>query len=487
MKVLGDLAHGPVDRCVARAEALVACLGEHRHHVLDVGLARLGAVPFPDDHRCGAGLAIGHPAHVVFVIPVREARSLAQLATFDFADGHRQQSSFARMPSQVTGADVLPAMVELRRELHRHPELGLDLPRTQQAVLARLADIEGVSVSTGAGCTSVVVDFVNGDGPTLLLRGDMDALPMQEDTDLEFRSEVDGRMHACGHDAHTSMLLGALLTLVERRDEFSGTLRCMFQPGEEGHAGAAVMIDEGVLDGVDAAFALHITPNLPTGWAATRPGAMLASADTFTVTVSGKGGHASMPYHAVDPIPIAAEIVTALQTMVTRTINAFDPAVLTVARIEAGTTNNVIPETALMEGTIRAVSEATRSDVMSGLQQVAEGVAAAHGASVEVAVDPGYPVTINDAAFAALAAKAIADVESVDAYLEAPAPVMGAEDFSYVLQHVPGAMAFMGVCPPDLSFDTAPACHSNRMMLHEPAMAIGVDIHTGVALKFFAS
>lgn len=395
-------------------------------------------------------------------------------------------TSVACMRSQVAGSDVLPLMIELRRELHRHPELGLELPRTQGAVSSRLSQIEGIEVSRGSATSSVVVDLVTGDGPTLLLRGDMDALPMQEDTGLDFSSSIDGRMHACGHDAHTSMLLGAVHALVAARDRFSGRVRFMFQPGEEGHAGAAVMIDEGVLDGVDAAFALHITPNMPTGWVASRSGAMLASADSFTVTVHGRGGHASMPHHACDPVPIAAEIVLALQTMVTRTINAFDPAVLTVARIDAGTTSNVIPEVATMEGTIRAVSEATRSEVMSGVQQVAEGIAAAHGATAEVAIDPGYPVTINHAGFASFAAEIIREVETVDAYLDAPAPVMGAEDFSYVLQQVPGSMAFLGVCPPDVEFHQAPACHSNRMMLHEPAMAIGVDVHTAIALAYFA-
>jgi len=349
-----------------------------------------------------------------------------------------------------------------------------------------LEGIEGLEVRVGEATTSIVADLCTGDGPTLLLRGDMDALPMSEDTGVDFASEVDGRMHACGHDAHTSMLVGAAHALAVRRDEFSGTVRFMFQPGEEGHAGAAVMIDEGVLDGVDAAFALHVTPNLPTGWVASRAGAMLASADAFTVVVEGKGGHASMPHHAVDPITVAAEIVLGLQTMVTRTIDVFDPAVITIARIAAGTTSNVIPATAEMEGTLRAVSEASRSSAMTGIQTVAEGIAAAHGASARVEIDAGYPVTINHGGFATFAAEVIGSVDSVDAYVEAPAPVMGAEDFSYVLQNVPGSMAFIGVCPPEMDFSTAPACHSNKMTLHEPAMAIGVDIHTAVALAFFS-
>ena len=293
------------------------------------------------------------------------------------------------MVSGTSGLDVLEEMVQLRRELHRHPEVGLDLPVTQSAVRRRLDALDGITVIEGVGSSSLTVDFANGPGPTLLLRGDMDALPMQEDTDLDFRSEVDGAMHACGHDAHTSMLLGALRTLIERREEFSGTVRCMFQPGEEGHEGAQVMIDEGVLDGVDAAFALHITPNIPTGWAATRPGPLMASSDVFRIDVMGRGGHASMPQQTHDPVPVAAEIVLGIQTMVTRTLNAFDPAVVTVARIEAGTTTNVIPETAVMEGTIRAVSEATRTEAAAGIQRVAEGVAAAHGCTAEVKIELG--------------------------------------------------------------------------------------------------
>ncbi|MGY9073600.1 MAG: M20 metallopeptidase family protein [Acidimicrobiales bacterium] len=381
--------------------------------------------------------------------------------------------------------DLTPLLVDLRRELHRHPELGLNLPKTQAAVLDRLAGL-GLDITTGASTTSITADLRNGPGPTILLRGDMDALPMPEDTGLDFASEVEGAMHACGHDAHTSMLVGAAHHLAARRDEFSGTIRFMFQPGEEGFAGATFMIDEGVLEGVDAAFALHITPNAPAGWIATRGGALMASADTFKIVVRGRGGHASMPYLALDPVPVAAEMVTAFQTMITRSINAFDPAVLTVAKITAGTTTNVIPEIAVIEGTFRTVSEATRSEVMAGIQRVADGVAAAHDAVAEVAIDVGYPVTINHAGFVRLVSEVVPLALPDGAYIETPNPVMGAEDFSYVLQQVPGAMAFLGVCPPDTNFNEASACHSNKMLLHEPAMNSGVAVLAEVAIAYLA-
>ena len=249
-------------------------------------------------------------------------------------------------------ARLLPDAVTLRRRLHMHPELGLDLPETKLAVLDALhgLDLEIAECTT----TSGIVATLRGDapGPTLLLRGDMDALPMPEDTNLEFKSKVAGAMHACGHDSHVAMLAGAARLLEARRDQLSGTVKFMFQPGEEGHHGARYMIEEGLLENpkVDAAFALHIFPLIPVGVVGSRPGPMLASADQFQVEVLGKGGHASMPHHAVDPIPVACEIVSALQTLITRRIDAFNPAVLTVSKIESGTTWNVIPETAVLGG-----------------------------------------------------------------------------------------------------------------------------------------
>lgn len=380
----------------------------------------------------------------------------------------------------------LEEAVAMRRRLHREPELGLENPKTQEAVLDALDGL-GMAVSTGTETTSVVAVMDGGQpGPTLLLRADMDGLPMHEDTGLDYASTVDGAMHACGHDAHVAMLLGAAKVLHDRRGELAGRIAFAFQPGEEGHHGARVMLEEGLLDGDDApaaAFAIHITPTIPSGWIATRPGPFMASADVLRITVRGRGGHASMPHQALDPIPVACEIVGAIQAMVTRTVDAFDPAVVTIARIEAGTTNNVIPESAHLTGTIRTVSEQTRTLVLDGLRRLAGGIADAHGAEADVEVEQGYPVTVNDDGFATFAEDVARSVVGDASTVRMPSPVMGAEDFSYWLQRVPGAMAFLGASP-----GRGPAApnHSNRMVLDEGAMATGIALHAAVALRHLA-
>jgi hippurate hydrolase len=384
--------------------------------------------------------------------------------------------------------DLLPQVIELRRAIHRRPELGLHLPCTQRTILSDLERLsDEVEIATGTATTSVTATLRGPAGaPAVLLRCDMDALPMPEDTGLPFASEVDGVMHSCGHDAHAAMLLGAIRLLLARRGQLRGTVRFMFQPGEEGYHGARHMLDEGVLDDppIDAAFALHVSPNLTSGWVGTRPGPMLASADQFSITVHGRGGHASMPHLANDPIPPACEIVQALQTFMTRRIDAFSPSIVTVASIVAGTTDNVIPETAELAGTIRTVSQSTRFLAHDGIRQVAEGVAAAHGMKAEVRIQEGYPATVNDDLFAELISDVGAELLGEDRVVHMTHPVMGAEDFSYVLQRVPGAMAFLGVCPPDLDPATAPACHSNRMRMDEGALAVGVAFYAAVAIRY---
>jgi amidohydrolase len=385
----------------------------------------------------------------------------------------------------AAAGSLLDDAVEVRRRLHRRPELGLELPETQAVVLEAL---DGLPLTTTVGAsTSSVTAVLEGDrpGPTILLRADMDALPLQEDTGLDFASEVDGAMHACGHDAHTAMLLAAARLLSERRGDLAGRVLFMFQPGEEGFHGARYMLEEGLLDlagGVrpTAAFAIHQTPNAPSGVVACRGGALLASADVFEVTVTGRGGHASMPHLALDPVPVACEIVVAIQTAVTRQIDAFDPAVVTVAKIRAGTTNNVIPETATVLGTIRTVSAKTRDRVQKILQRLAEGIADAHGGSASVTFDRGYPVTVNDDAWAATALSVAGEIVGPELAVVSPAPVMGAEDFSYVLEEVPGAMVFLGT-DPGTGGRAAPN-HSNRMVIDEGAMATGIALYAGMAL-----
>ena len=391
---------------------------------------------------------------------------------------------------------LLDDTIALRRQLHEWPELGNELPRTRERVLESL---EGLPLTiTTHETTSGIVALLEGDrpGPTMLLRGDMDALPMPEDTGLEYASHVDGCMHACGHDTHTAMLSSAARLLSARRGEIAGRVLFMFQPGEEGHHGARFMLDEGLLevpelsDGsaspVDAAFALHITSALPSGWVSGRRGPVMASADTMTIRITGRGGHASEPHRALDPIPVACEIVQALQTMITRSIDVFDPSVVTVGRIAAGTTNNVIPEVAEIEGTIRATSERTRSRVHDGIRRVAEGVAAAHGCDCAVEVVSGYPVTSNDDAFADFALGLAADVAGAHHVVRLPHPVMGAEDFSYVLQNVPGAMMFLGGTPRGVDPATAAPNHSNRVLFDEPAMAVGTALYATAALRHLA-
>lgn len=390
-------------------------------------------------------------------------------------------------------ADLLDDAIGLRRTLHEWPELGNDLPITSERVLEAL---DGLSLDiTRHESTSGIVATLEGDapGPTILLRGDMDALPMPEDTGVDFTSKVDGCMHACGHDTHTAMLVGAATMLTERRDELAGRVLFMFQPGEEGHHGARFMLDEGLLDvpplrdgsasPVDAAFALHITSAMPTGWVSTRGGPVMASADTMMIRVTGEGGHASEPHRALDPIPVACEIVQALQTMVTRSIDVFNPSVVTVGRIAAGTTTNVIPESATIEGTIRTVSERSRSKVHDGIRRVAEGVAAAHGCGVEVEIDIGYPVTANDVSYAARALELATDVVGPERAVELPNPVMGSEDFSYVLNEVPGAMVFLGGTHPDRNPATAAPNHSNRVHFDEDAMTTGIALYATAALR----
>jgi amidohydrolase len=389
--------------------------------------------------------------------------------------------------------DRLDDAVTLRRRLHQWPEVGNHLPITRDAVLESLQalplDITMHSSTSGFGA------ILTGDkpGPTILLRGDMDALPMPEDSGVDFASKVAGTMHACGHDTHTAMLVGAANMLSARRSDLAGRVLFMFQPGEEGHHGARHMLDEGLLDvphlgdgtpsPVTGAFALHITSALPAGMLSVKGGSLMASSDHLLITVHGRGGHASEPHRALDPIPVACEIVTALQTMVTRSIDVFDPTIITVGRISAGTTNNVIPENAQIEGTVRAVSEATRKKVHAGIQRVADGIAAAHDTSVTVDITLGYPVTSNHNGFAAFATGVAGEIVGAERVLQMPHPVMGAEDFSYVLEAVPGSMMFLGGTHPDRNPATAAPNHSNRVTFDESAMVTGMAVYTAVAIR----
>jgi len=372
--------------------------------------------------------------------------------------------------------------VEYRRAIHADPEIGLDLPRTQKKILDALDGL-GLDITTGEALTSVVADLDTGKpGPTILLRGDMDALPLQEDNDVPWRSQHEQVMHACGHDAHVAMLLSAAQLLTEHKSELTGKIRFMFQPGEEGYHGAKYMIEEGVLDGVDRAFAIHVFTQMRSGHFFSRGGPLMASADRFEININGAGGHASMPHGCVDPVPAAASTVLGLHAMVGRTTPASEAAVLTVAHLQAGTTNNIIPASAFMEGTIRTLNEDVRSVLHENLVTVASHNAQAHGCSCDATVIPGYPVTINnedEVQRSAKAAEAVAGEGSFHIMREA---VMGAEDWSYVLNEVPGSMAFLGVCSPGLKPEEAAPNHSNFMTIDEDAMAHGVAMYAAMAM-----
>ena len=379
---------------------------------------------------------------------------------------------------------IADRITALRRAIHAEPELGLDTPKTLAKVKAELAGLP-LEWREGPSCTGAVAVLNAGKpGRSVLLRGDMDALPMPEETGLDFASTVPGRMHACGHDTHTAMLAGAARVLAGRAAALAGEVRFMFQPGEEGYHGARFMIDDGLLDPLpEAAFALHIMPNAPHGVIGSRAGTLLASADMLEIAVVGRGGHASMPHQTCDPIPVACEIVMALQAMVTRRFEATEAVVVTVTQIDAGTAHNVIPDRALLKGTIRTLSPEKRQAVWADIRRVAENIAAAHDCAAEVTVTEGFPPTVNDARAIALA-EAVATALPGGKFMHMPAPIMGAEDFSYVLEKVPGMMAFLGVAEEGADWQHCCGIHSSHMHVDESVLPRGTAFLAGCARRF---
>jgi amidohydrolase len=379
---------------------------------------------------------------------------------------------------------IAPRITALRRAIHAEPELGLETPLTLAKVRSELADLP-LEWREGPSCTGAVAVLRGAKpGPAVLLRGDMDALPMREETGLAFASTIPDRMHACGHDTHTAMLAGAARLLAGRQGELAGEVRFMFQPGEEGFHGARFMLDDGLLDPLpDAAFALHIMPNYRHGVLASREGALLAAADKLEIVVEGRGGHASMPHQTRDPVPVACEIVTAIQAMVTRRFAATEAVVITVSQLDAGSAHNLIPDHARLRGTIRTLSRERRLEVREALRTLAEHIAAAHECRAEVTMTEGFPPTINDARAVATFA-AVAEGLPGGAFETLPDPIMGAEDFSYVLEKVPGAMAFLGVAAEGSDWRGCCGIHSSRMVVDETALPRGAAILAGAALRF---
>ena len=386
---------------------------------------------------------------------------------------------------------IADRIVSLRRAIHAEPELGLDTPRTRDKVRAELADLplewrEGPS-TTGA----VAVLKGAKPGPSVLLRGDMDALPMAEETGLAFASTIPGRMHACGHDTHTAMLAGAARILSARQAELAGEIRFMFQPGEEGFHGARIMLDDGLLDPLpDAAFAIHIMPNARHGVIGSRDGALLAAADMVEITVRGRGGHASMPHDTRDPVPVACEIVGAIQTLVTRRFNAAEAVVVTITQLDAGSAHNIIPDVAKLKGTIRTLSPENRARIQEEIAQLARGIASGHAMEAELLFVQGFPPTINDPRAVSLGeavAKELSAKEpegSNEAFLRMAHPIMGAEDFSYVLQKVPGAMFFLGVAQEGSNWSQCCGLHSSKMIVDEAVLPRGAAFLAGCATRF---
>ncbi len=389
-------------------------------------------------------------------------------------------------------------LTALRHRLHRFPELGLHLPRTQETVLESLDGL-GLEVSTGSSSSSVTA-VLRGSAPApalgrvrraVLLRGDMDALPVTEELDLPFRSQVDGAMHACGHDLHTAMLVGAAQLLAERRDRIGGDVVFMFQPGEEGFDGAGHMIADGVLDAAghraDAAFALHVLSNLSgRGTVASRAGALMAASDALSVTVRGQGGHGSSPHLSRDPVPAACEMVLALQSAMTRSIDAFAPAVLTVGTFHAGTQRNIIPDTVTFEATVRTFDASVSALIGEVARRTCAGVAAAHGVQVEVEYRGEYPVTVNSADQVDFALGVAGELFGDGATLRLGNPITGSEDFSRVIAEVPGAMLFLGATTDDHDPVGAPSNHSPRAAFDDRVLADGAALYAELAARSLA-
>ncbi|WP_226017103.1 M20 family metallopeptidase [Novosphingobium sp. FKTRR1] len=379
------------------------------------------------------------------------------------------------------------SIVALRRAIHAEPELGLHNPLTRDKVRAALAHLP-LEWREGPSTTGLVAVLNAGKaGRRVLLRGDTDALPMTEETGLPFASTIAGRMHACGHDTHTAMLAGAAELLAAQADRLDGEVLVMFQPGEEGYHGARFMLDDGLIVPLPhAAFALHIMPDSPHGIVAGKAGALMASADQFEIVITGRGGHASMPHQTLDPVPVACEIVTALQAMVTRRFPVADPVVATVARIDAGTAHNVIPDRASLRGTLRTLSPGNRTALRAALEKLATGIAAAHDMQASVTIVEGFPVTVCDPRAVDLAERVAVDLGGEGRFHRLTHPIMGAEDFSYVLEKVPGAMVFLGVAADGADWRACCGIHSARMTVDEAVLPFGAALLAGFATRFLA-
>jgi hippurate hydrolase len=383
--------------------------------------------------------------------------------------------------------EIQSDLANLRHRLHEEPEIGLHLPKTQAKIVAALEGL-GLEVTTGKELTSVTAVLRGGKSEkTVLLRADMDALPVTELADLPFKSKIDGAMHACGHDLHVAMLIGAARLLVKNKSQLNGDVVFMFQPGEEGFDGAGFMIKEGVLTAsgrkADATYGIHVMASaVPAGAFTTKGGTMMASSDELHVTVVGMGGHGSQPHTAKDPIPVAAEMVSALQLLITRSFSAFDPVVITVGQFHAGTKANIIPDTAEFQATIRTFSAENRVRIQAEAVRLCQSIAEAYGLKADVKVVGQYPVTVNNEVHASFVGKVAADLFGAESYIEMPNPIAGAEDYSRVLEAVPGSYVFLGASV-DEDFTKSEVNHSPRAQFDESVLYRGTALLSELAVR----
>ena len=374
-------------------------------------------------------------------------------------------------------------IVEKRRTIHRHPELMYEEFETSKLVQNTLKELE-IPYKKDIAITGVVGTIGNGKGPCIALRADMDALPIHEETDIDFKSEIDGKMHACGHDCHTAMLLGAARVLKENEHKINGTIKLIFQPAEEGGAGGKMMREQGVLlePKVQQIFALHVAGTIPVGTLASKEGTLLAATSSIKILVKGKGGHAAAPHHTNDPVVTGSKIVVELQTLVSRELNPLEPGVISITMANAGSAFNVIPSTMELQGTIRSLTIEGVTNLQKRVKEVAQSIALANRCEAEVSF-PGndYPPTINDAGCWQLGKSAAKEILGEENLIEMPDPIMGGEDFAYYTEEVPGCFSFLGVGNPDI--DAVYDVHHPMFKVDETALSLGTAIHVNTALK----
>ncbi|MDP6210933.1 MAG: M20 aminoacylase family protein [SAR324 cluster bacterium] len=364
-------------------------------------------------------------------------------------------------------------MTEWRRDIHQHPELKFEENRTSDLVAAKLEEF-GIEIHRGLAKTGVVGTIRNGDGPSIGLRADMDALPLEEKNTFKHASSNPGKMHACGHDGHTAMLLGAAKHLAASKN-FRGTVNLIFQPAEEGGGGGELMIKEGLFEmfPVDSVYGLHNWPGMPAGTFGVGSGPIMAAADMFDLTINGRGGHAAFPDQCIDPIVVASQVVSALQTITSRNTHPVDSVVISVTQIHAGDAYNVIPDSVRMHGTVRTFQTETRDKIPSSMLRVAEGVCAAYGTTCELNYMSGYPATINSVPETEISAKAVVDLLGEDKIILNPTPSMGAEDFSYMLEARPGCYVWLGIGPG--KGEAGCMLHSSRYDFNDDVLPTGAS------------